>query len=180
MTAIRHRFLEHKINPETETLVIGTFNPDTTDNKADFFYGRGRNYLWRFLSSAFGSDDLKIKSKNEKLDFIHKYKIDFIDLISEAQLDSNAKYDDIYLDSRVIKWREIIVELENLKNIKRVCFTRKSFDKIPEIKYRIETIQKYCEKNNIPFKYLTTPARPPKYYGTENQKDWTNFFNNGN
>jgi G:T/U-mismatch repair DNA glycosylase len=65
MTAIRHRLLEHEINPETETLVIGTFNPDTTDNKADFFYGRGRNYLWSLLSSAFGSDDLKKKSKNE-------------------------------------------------------------------------------------------------------------------
>ena len=38
LVAIKHKFLDHKIGPETETLVIGTFNPGHECNKAvDFF-----------------------------------------------------------------------------------------------------------------------------------------------
>jgi len=32
MTTIKHRFLDHQINPQTETLVVGTFNPDAEDS----------------------------------------------------------------------------------------------------------------------------------------------------
>jgi hypothetical protein len=45
MTNIKHRFLNHNINPLTETLIIGIFNPDTKENTADFFYGRQRIFL---------------------------------------------------------------------------------------------------------------------------------------
>ncbi len=44
MSTIKHRFLDHQINPETEILILGTFNPETEKNEADFFYGRNRNY----------------------------------------------------------------------------------------------------------------------------------------
>jgi len=40
MITVQHRFLDHQINSETETLIIGTFNPETTNNDAEFFYGR--------------------------------------------------------------------------------------------------------------------------------------------
>lgn len=59
MITVQHRFLDHQINPDTETLIIGTFNPDAADNNADFFYGRSRNYLWRLLPLAYGETDLK-------------------------------------------------------------------------------------------------------------------------
>lgn len=36
MKTVNHKFLEHQLNPETEILIIGTFNPDTCTNKADF------------------------------------------------------------------------------------------------------------------------------------------------
>jgi G:T/U-mismatch repair DNA glycosylase len=35
-------------------LIIGTFNPATYKNQADFFYSRGKNYFWRLLPVAFG------------------------------------------------------------------------------------------------------------------------------
>ena len=70
MTIIKHRFLSHEINSATEILIIGTFNPDAKDNKAEFFYGRDRNFLWRLLPTAFGIENLKDKTKREKLDFI--------------------------------------------------------------------------------------------------------------
>ena len=59
MKRIKHLLLDYKINPETETLIIGTFNPDTPENDADFFYGRSRNFLWKMLPTAFEEEDLK-------------------------------------------------------------------------------------------------------------------------
>lgn len=45
MGKVKHRFINHKINPDTEILILGTFNPEAKENEADFFYGRSRNYL---------------------------------------------------------------------------------------------------------------------------------------
>ncbi len=41
MTKITHRFRNHVIDPETETLIIGTFNPEVESTDAEFFYERG-------------------------------------------------------------------------------------------------------------------------------------------
>jgi hypothetical protein len=49
MKKIQYRFIDYDLNPMTETLVIGTFNPDIKENIADLVYrnvslpqGRGR------------------------------------------------------------------------------------------------------------------------------------------
>lgn len=174
---IRHRFLDHPINPETETLILGTFNPETADNDAKFFYGRNRNYLWQLLPSAFGETNLKKASKNEKLEFIRKYKIDLIDLIEEIEIDAGqeANYDDGYIDSMVSKWRNIIALIDSLPNLKRVCFTRKTFSDIPNMKKQIDAIRQYCENKKIVFKALITPSR---FYRDDKQTEWTNFLFN--
>lgn len=174
MTKIKHRFINHKINTKTEILIIGTFNPDTEENIADFFYGRPRNFLWTLIPTAFNETSLKGKPKNEKLKFIEKYMIDFIDLIAEVEVEEVANYDDGYLDSRVSKWRDVVSEIAKLTNLKRVCLTRKSFGDIPNMKAKIDKIKSYCETKNIPFQFLTTPAR---FYGQAKQAEWTNFFN---
>jgi G:T/U-mismatch repair DNA glycosylase len=177
MTKIRHRFINHNIDPKTETLVIGTFNPDTEENIADFFYGRQRNFLWTLIPTAFNEASLKGKTRNDKSSFIEKHKIDFIDLISEVEVEEVANYDDSYIDSKVTEWRDVISEIDKLKNLKRVCLTRKSFGDIPNMKAKIEVIKTHCEKKGIPFQLLTTPAR---FYGQAKQTEWTNFFNNDN
>lgn len=177
MTKIRHRFINHNINPKTETLVIGTFNPDTEENIADFFYGRQRNFLWTLIPTAFNETSLKGKTRNEKLKFIEKYRIDFIDLISEVEVEEVANYDDGYLDSKISEWRDVISEIDKLTNLKRVCLTRKSFGDIPNMKTKIEEIKNHCERKKIPFQFLTTPAR---FYGQAKQTEWANFFNNDN
>jgi G:T/U-mismatch repair DNA glycosylase len=175
MVTIEHKFITHKINLDTEILIIGTFNPNTEKNPADFFYGRNRNYLWRLLPKAFNEQDLKEKSKQEKLDFIKKAKVDFIDIISEVNIDEEeaTNYADNYLDNKVSKWRDVIEEITQLNNLKKVCFTRKSFADIPNMKLQIEQIQSYCNSKNIVFQYLTTPAR---FYKDNKQEEWTNFF----
>lgn len=174
MAIVKHRFLSHIINPDTETLVVGTFNPDTKENIADFFYGRQRNYLWTLIPAAFGEASLKGKTKEEKLAYIKERKIDFIDLIASVDVEEESNYDDDYLDGKVQTWGNVIAEMEKLKNLKRVCFSRKTFAGIPKMKERIESIRSYCETWGIGFSYLTTPAR---FYNNEKQTEWTTFFN---
>ncbi len=175
MSTIKHRFLNYKINPKTKILILGTFNPDTEKNEADFFYGRSRNYLWKLLPTAFKKPDLKKASKQEKLSFIKQERIDFIDLISEIEVEEGqeSNYDDKFIDSRVIKWQNIIEEIGKLSNLKKILLTRKTFTDIPKMKIQIETIQDYCFKNGIYFKALTTPAR---FYNEKKQIEWTKFL----
>ena len=173
VTKIRHRFIDHKIDPKTETLVVGTFNPDTPENTADFFYGRQRNFLWTLIPTCFGEESLKGKSKDEKLRFINKLKIDFIDLISEVDVEEVANYDDAYIDDKVSVWRNIVSELELLQNVKRIALTRKTFTDIPNMRVEIEKIRLFCNQKNIVFEYLPTPAR---FYNNDKQDKWTKFF----
>lgn len=173
MKFIRHKFEHHIINPLTEILVIGTFNPETPENLADFFYGRQRNFLWTLIPTAFGDDSLKGQSKAEKLAYIQHKKIDFIDLIAEVQVEAPDNYDDSYLDKKISGWTDIIFVIENLKNLKKVCFTRRSFSGIPNIKTRIEAISNFCRQKALPFQCLTTPAR---FYRADKQQEWTSFF----
>jgi G:T/U-mismatch repair DNA glycosylase len=173
MISIKHRFSSHIIHPQTEILIIGTFNPETPENKADFFYGRHRNFLWTLIPVAFGDNSLKGKSKEEKVAYIQRRKIDFIDLITEVQVEEPDNYDDSYLDKNISGWTDIICRIEKLKNLKKVCFTRKSFADIPNMKIRLDTIKNICQQKNIFFQCVTTPAR---FYRADKQKEWTAFL----
>lgn len=173
MAKIKHRFIHHQVDPQTEILIIGTFNPDTEKNVADFFYGRPRNFLWTLIPTAFGKPSLKGKSRNEKHDFVKRFKIDFIDLISEVDVAEATNYNDSYIDSKVTEWRDVITELDKLNNLKKICLTRKSFGDIPKMKAKIDEIKSYCERRKIPFRFLSTPAR---FYGPDKQTEWSEFF----
>ena len=177
MKKIKHKFINRSIEPGTETLIIGTFNPDTPGNEADFFYGRSRNFLWRLLPFVFDEPDLKGTEKEKKVNFIKKHNIDLIDLISAVEVEDGQEtnYYDTYIDDKVVEWRGIISEIDKLKNLKRVCFTRKTFSGIPNMKKRIEAIQEHCQKKGIYFKALTTPAR---FYRQDKQDEWSDFFHN--
>lgn len=178
MITIKHRFIYHQVNPTTETLIIGTFNPESADNNAEFFYGRNRNYLWRLLPTAFGKSDLKGSSIRAKLDFIKEYKIDFTDLIEEIKVDhgQEANYSDEYIDDKVTQWKPVDILIDSLPYLKMVCFTRKTLSDIPNMKKQLLKIQMKCEGKGIPFHFLVTPAR---FYRVDKQAEWTNFLLNG-
>lgn len=175
MAIIKHRFLNHEIQPETETLIIGTFNPDTPKNKADFFYGRPRNFLWTLLSISFHESDLKHSTLDEKKHFMKKYKIDFIDLIEAVEVEEGKEgdYFDNYIDKRVKNWKSIPNLIKKHQGIKKVCFTRYTFGGIPNIEHKIREIEKYCLINGIGFACLPTPAR---FVNEEKQRVWNEFF----
>ena len=77
MKVIKHKFRKHSINSETKILIIGTFNPDVSNNEADFFYGRKRNYLWQLLPETLNQKSLKYEKKQKKLEFMKENNIDF-------------------------------------------------------------------------------------------------------
>jgi G:T/U-mismatch repair DNA glycosylase len=175
MAIVQHKFLNHTISPNTETLIIGSFNPNAEDSKADFFYGRSRNFLWRLLPNAFKVDTLKGRTKKDKLSFIATHKVDFIDLMKSVKVEEGEEtnYLDTYIDFRVEEWADVLAEMKALKNLKRVCFTRKTFDRIPNMEKKILEIQQYCESANIKFTCLSTPAR---FYNEEKQAEWIQFI----
>jgi G:T/U-mismatch repair DNA glycosylase len=175
---VKHKFLNHKINPETETLIIGTFNPDAKSNESThFFYSSGRNNLWVLLPEAFGEASLKNVGKDEKLKFLQRRKIDFIDIISAVQIErgKGGVRDDRYIDNKVLNWREdLIPEIDKLPHLQRVGFTRKTFSGIPNIKQYIEEIARTLKKSrSIELKYLVSPAR---FYNKKKQDVWTDFL----
>jgi G:T/U-mismatch repair DNA glycosylase len=175
---IPHKFLDRRIDPEAQTIIIGTFNPAADKNPATFFYSRGRNYFWRLLPTALKKkeEDMKKNTSEEKNIFIRRHKIDLIDLIAAVQVEQGKEtsYADDYIDSRVTQWRNVVQEISRLNGLKRVCFTRKTFTGIPRMKEKIEEVQEYCENKAIVFKCLTTPAR---FYSNVKQDEWNNFFN---
>jgi G:T/U-mismatch repair DNA glycosylase len=172
---VHHRFKGRKVNPETETLIIGTFNPETASNTADFFYGRPQNHLWRLLPEAFGESSLKKASAEEKQTFMEQYRIDFIDLIEIVGIDSGqeANYSDDYMDGRVVVWRDVISVMKNLSRLKRVAFTRRTLSGIPTIKEKVEEVERYCANRDLVFKRLLTPSR---IYSVGKQEEWNAFF----
>jgi G:T/U-mismatch repair DNA glycosylase len=173
---ISHRFLDRAIDPETQTLIIGTFNPEVDSNRAAFFYSRGRNYFWRLVPAAFGAGDMRKGTTEEKIQFIKRNKIDFIDLISEISVQKGEKirHADDYIDARVTQWRNVIQEIGPLTDLKRVCFTRKTFSRISRSRDKIIEIQKYCARRSIVFSCVITPAR---FYSNAKQAEWNNFLN---
>lgn len=175
MIQIRHRFLSHPISSDTKILLVGTFNPDVADNDADFFYGRIHNHMWRLLPSAYNEKDLKSSSVSEKLMFMKKHRIDFIDLISEIEVEKGqeSNYSDNYIDGHVLKWNDCLSIFKNLNGLEKLGFTRRTFSGIPNIRSKLNEIEKYCRSKGILFRTLLTPAR---IYSKEKQEAWSEFL----
>lgn len=71
---VKHKFLKSYPLQGKKILIIGTFNPDVPCNKAEFFYGRAKNYFWDLLPSMFGKESLKGDVQKQK-EFLELHKI---------------------------------------------------------------------------------------------------------
>jgi hypothetical protein len=163
LTWIRHKFLDHRIDPNTETLIIGTFNPDTKNNiDCNFFYSRPKNHLWTILPEAFGEKSLKGKPKEEKIKFMQGKHIDFIDLISEIAGEPPQDFKDNFLDrlpETHIRWRNVLSEIDKLCLLRRVGVSRKGFADVPKIGNRVGKIRDHLRNKPIFFQCLNTPSQ---------------------
>jgi hypothetical protein len=107
------------------------------------------------------------------MNFIKDHKIDFIDLIAQVEAEEESNYDDRYIDNKVTEWRNVKAELDRLKNLRKVCLTRKTLTDIPNMRIKVNELVEYCERRNISFQLLTTPAR---FYRNDKQEEWSEFF----
>ena len=171
---VKHKFLDNNIPKDTEILIIGTFNPDKEGNEAEYFYGRSRNYLWRILSNCYQVEDLKGKSTNEKIKFAENHKIAFIDLVKSADYkDKNVDYDDVKLDLHVHDWNNVDKLVSSLMHLRKVVFTRKTFNDIPNIKKEIDKVHAVCKERNIDYANLVSPAR---FVNDKKTNEWKLFL----
>lgn len=177
---IKHKFLPRQLNPETEILIVGTFNPGINANRANFFYSRGHTSFWELMSAIFGEKCLRYSEKQEKEDFIKRHKIDFADLIEEIDITAQdlSSYKDITLDENwnVVKCKNIPQEISHLNKLKKVCFTRRTFQYIPNIQKKVEELELWCKNKGIEFRGLTTPANYGKVDAQKRFEEWKAFF----
>jgi G:T/U-mismatch repair DNA glycosylase len=172
MPIVQHKFLNHPVSPDTEILILGTFNPDIPTGP-DFFYGRPKNYLWQLLPGCWGIASLKFSQLPGKEAFMYGKSIDFADLIESVNvpIGEEGNVDDEYIDDKVSQWKDLLSLIRTLPKLKAVYFTRKTFAGIPNIKTRILAIQNHCAQISIRFCLLETPAR---YANTAKQQQWIN------
>ena len=190
--ACRHRFYNELIPKwKIEQLFVGTFNPEWNENnavQADYFYGRKRNNFWSIVSIVFGCENLKYKSKNDKLLFLKNKKIGLTDLILSvknasiaSEVDVNnltKKFSDNILNKYELDFNtnNILDIIKNNKSIKGVYLTRSTLNGINQIAIEWNKIEEHCKTNNINYNLLKTPAN---YGGGSVKKsvDWISKIN---
>jgi len=170
MPVILHKFREYQVSPETEILMLGTFNPDIPTGP-DFFYGLQRNFLWHLLPQCWDLPSLKNEPLVSKQQFMATYKIDFADIIHSLDIPEGMEgnVDDDFIDGHINEWKDIIVLINGLPNLKAIYFTRKTFNGIPNMRAQVTVIANYCQARSIRFCKLETPAR---FYSETKQQQW--------
>ncbi len=155
--------------------ILGTFNPKTHDG-SDFYYGRPRNFFWRIISAIFGVEDLRSADKETKIRFLMKHGIYILDIINSVNVENGQEnnVEDSYIDTRVLEWNNICEKIINNPNLKKICFTRKTFNNIGNIENQIQIIENCANQREISFKNLISPAR---YCNDNKINEWRNFFN---
>lgn len=172
---IGHRCFDHVIHPDTETLIVGTFNPATDSNYADFFYGRPQNHLWSILGSIYGKSDIKECTKTEKIAFAHANRFDFVDLIAEIDVEP-PDYKDDHLEriakAGQLRWRDLSRDVDALPHLKCLAVSRKHFNTVPTIGAQVDQLRVHLSKRPVRFRCLHSPTRAPRRALAE----WTDFL----
>ena len=164
-----------------KTLIIGTFNPENNwkeDNKAEYFYGRPRNYFWRALPcftvpSPIPNPAIAHHNIATQKEFLKKYEIGLTDLlirINDADWDNNihrqwinkVKDKDIERFSN-LEWNtNYIIQQIKKQGIAAVYFTKlgNRLGNVPfnTFEYQMRLIEKYCDENDIINYRLHSPS----------------------
>lgn len=178
MVLVKHRFLQHYPLIGKKILILGTFNPDLASNKAEFFYGRSKNYFWTLLPAMFSTPSLKAQSVQDKLSFLQKYEIELSDLILSVNMQKSdlTQYADEKL-SNVEQWNtDNIIKTLKKGTTKEVYFTRKTFANVTNIQEQIKKIEAFCIENDLRFRYLPTPSR---FVNEHKIQEWKECFFGG-
>ena len=170
MPIILNKFRNHQVNPQTEILILGVFNPYTED-APDFFYGKSRNFLWHMLPQCWGLASLQDANLQSKQEFMLKYKIDFADVIDAIELpqEEDKNPEETLIDSHVQQWKDLVGLVDSLPKLKAVYFTRKTFNGISNIRTQLSSLARHCAAKDLRICKLDNPAR---FYSQEKLQQW--------
>lgn len=83
----------------SNTLVLGSFNPNNQGNNTDFYYGRCSNFFWKVIADIEGKNEQyycnNIQNKFEAMD---KHSFCFLDLIDSIEISSKSSDSNIIQD----------------------------------------------------------------------------------
>ena len=166
-----HKFLEflhlEKLDFESTTLIVGTFNPSIEENKAGWFYGRYENNFWDVLPRLYGENSMRSSSPSDWKVFCKRHKIAITDLISciEDADHRNSEHSALlrtYSDSSITKKfkQHTTVKIDELLNanpsIKNVYMTRGISDTFWKKLWK--PVEQYAKKTGINENKLLTPS----------------------
>jgi len=104
-----------------------------------------------------------------------RHTVDFIDLITSATVPPRWKinFRDGDLNNNCdLKWRDIEGETVALP-LRRVLFTRKSFNDVARMRGRVATLIEHFAERSVRVGFLPTPGR---YYNAKKQQDWNDVI----
>jgi hypothetical protein len=186
-------FCGEPVNSSSKFLIIGTFNPDEDSclktNNAEWFYGRKKNNLWRFLPRAMGGDSLhltdypEVTADNWK-QFCIDQRIVFIDLIKSIDSDYPLlDFGDNEVEARISENLDntTVFNIESAFNgitfekvIYSLSWSDSKIKKMKRIRDRVNNslLNTNCIDDLSQIKYPNSPARNNSY------ETWHNAVNN--
>lgn len=177
-----HKFIEdlnlENLDFQPTTLIVGTFNPAwPANNQAQWFYGRTQNnYFWDVLPALYQQAGLRNVPAVDKPSVWERFcltnRIAITDLIrsvndaDELNNDHHTLLGD-YSDSNIANrfndfaLTDVVSLLRAHPSIKSVYLTTKA--QIPFFNEIWNSIEIYCEENNIHCRRLLTPSGSARY-----------------
>ena len=72
---------------KSNTLILGSFNPNNPNENTDFYYGRNTNHFWKSISRNLKLPENHFtKNLQNKIDCMDKYQFFFCDMIDSIEL----------------------------------------------------------------------------------------------
>jgi hypothetical protein len=75
----------------SETLILGSFNPNNPNGNTDYFYGRKTNYFWRAIAELNNlHPDIFFDNLELKIEYMRINRFCFLDLINSIEINTNS------------------------------------------------------------------------------------------
>jgi hypothetical protein len=88
-----------KLLYNSNTLILGSFNPNNQGNNTDFYYGRCSNFFWKTIADIEGrNEQYYCNNIQNKFEAMEKHSFCFLDLIDSIEISSKSSDSNIVQD----------------------------------------------------------------------------------
>jgi len=117
------------IDKNSKILILGTF--PSIKSFENFYYGHPKNQFWKILASVY-EENIPL-TKEEKIDFILRHNLALWDIIKTCKRKNSSDK-----NLEVLELNDIKKLLFEYPNIKKICFTSKTAQKLFNKEYNIK------------------------------------------